>query len=138
MRALAEAPPPPKPPEVLERWVKAAGERVASQLAAERQKRVIERDIKKLLAQAGALSPSLDPAAPPLDVPPARALIAEHQELAGELDARQVDLRRERDHLTSRVDDLRIQLAAVGGEEVIGTSPRLPGAPPASMFVCII
>lgn len=126
--ALAQALAPPKPPEALERWAKAAGERVASQLAAEQQKRAVERDIKKLLAQTGALSPPFDPAAPPSGEPPAKALIAEHQQAVGELDAKQADLLRERDRLASHVDGLRTQLAAVGAEEVAHTREQMVDA----------
>jgi uncharacterized protein YhaN len=117
-RALGDTATPPEPPDAIATWTAAAAEHVPLALAAVKQRRAADRAIAKLVATAAALSPPFDPASPLPAEPPPAAVIAAHQTKVEAIDTQSAEQRTERDRLARQRDQLQLQLATLGAEEV--------------------
>jgi uncharacterized protein YhaN len=117
-KALSRAATPPGTPDAIDACRTAAARQVPLALAANQQKKNASRELAKLVAAAAALSPPFDPGAPLPAKPPAAAVIAAHQQKVQQLDEQLDEQRKERDRLASRRNELHLQLAKLGAEEV--------------------
>jgi len=127
-QALKEAPAAPEAPDTIATWTAAAAERVPLALAAAKQKGAADRAIAKLVATAGKLSPPFDPRAPLPAEPPPAAAIAAHQAKVEELATQFAEQRTERDRLARQRDQLQMQLATLGVEEVENSRKQMVAA----------
>ena len=125
MKALADAVAPSDVPDAIVTWADAAAEQVPLALAASTQNRAVERAIGKLVASAEALSPPFDPLARPPAEPPPAAVIAEHEARVNDLEAEFAEQRTERNRLALRRDELHVQLAVLGADEVENLKERM-------------
>ena len=124
-QALTATAAPPDVPDAIVTWTAAAAEQVPLALAASKQKGWAERAIVKLVVTAQALSPPFDPCTRPPAEPPPAAVIAAHQAQVDELDAEFAEQRAERNRLARQRDQLHVQLAALGAEEVESTREQM-------------
>ncbi len=127
-QALRDAAAPPGAPDAIITWTAAAAEQVPLALAAAKQKGTVDRAIAKIMTTAGALSPPFDPRTPPPAEPPPAAVIATHQAKVEELDTQFTEQRAERDRLARQRDQLQLQLATLGAEEVENTRKQMVAA----------
>ena len=125
---LKAAAAPPEAPDAIVTWTAAAAEQVPLALAAARQKGVAERATSKILDGARALAPPFDPSTPPPAEPPAAAVIAVHQRQVVALDTEFTEQRGERDRLARQRDQLEVQLATLGTQEVENTKAQMVAA----------
>ncbi|MGD0272907.1 MAG: AAA family ATPase [Gaiellaceae bacterium] len=127
-KALKGATSAPDAPDAIVTWAAAAAERVPLSLAASKQKGVVERTIAKLIATTEVLSPAFDPRTRPSTEPPPAAVIAAHQSQVDELDTQFAEQRAERNRLAHQRDQLQVQLAALGADEVENTREQMISA----------
>jgi uncharacterized protein YhaN len=125
---LKDAASAPDAPDAIVSWMAAAIEQVPLALAANKQKGAVERAITRLVAAAQVLSPPFDPRARASVEPPATAVIAAQQKKVTDLEKQLTGQRAERDRLALQRDQLLVQLAALGAEEVENTREQMVSA----------